>query len=81
MRIDCDQDAVWLRVEQTGGAACHTGRRSCFYRAVVMEAEHTCMSVRGIAKKGALTLTSRFTGIFQDNPEEQARFLNMVRGV
>ena len=35
IRIDCDQDAIWLRVEQTGGAACHTGRRSCFYRAVV----------------------------------------------
>jgi phosphoribosyl-AMP cyclohydrolase len=35
IRIDCDQDAVWLRVEQAGGAACHTGRRSCFYRAVV----------------------------------------------
>jgi phosphoribosyl-AMP cyclohydrolase len=35
MRLDCDQDAVWLRVEQTG-AACHTGRRSCFYRAVTM---------------------------------------------
>jgi phosphoribosyl-AMP cyclohydrolase len=35
MRIDCDQDAVWLRVGQDGGAACHTGRRSCFYRAVV----------------------------------------------
>jgi phosphoribosyl-AMP cyclohydrolase len=34
MRIDCDQDAVWLRVEQVGGAACHTGRKSCFYRAV-----------------------------------------------
>ena len=34
IRIDCDQDAVWLRVEQAGGAACHTGRRSCFYRAV-----------------------------------------------
>jgi phosphoribosyl-AMP cyclohydrolase len=34
MRIDCDQDAVWIRVEQHGGAACHTGRRSCFYRAV-----------------------------------------------
>ncbi len=31
-RVDCDQDAVWLRVEQVGGAACHTGRRSCFYR-------------------------------------------------
>ena len=34
MRVDCDQDAVWLRVEQTGPGACHTGRRSCFYRAV-----------------------------------------------
>ena len=33
MRMDCDQDAIWIRVEQTG-AACHTGRRSCFYRAV-----------------------------------------------
>ncbi|WP_424627202.1 GTP cyclohydrolase I FolE [Bradyrhizobium sp. SYSU BS000235] len=49
--------------------------------AVVMEAEHTCMSVRGIGKEGAKTLTSRFTGVFQDNPEEQARFLNMVRGI
>jgi phosphoribosyl-AMP cyclohydrolase len=34
MRVDCDQDAVWIRVEQSGGAACHTGRRSCFYRVV-----------------------------------------------
>jgi phosphoribosyl-AMP cyclohydrolase len=34
MRVDCDQDAILLRVEQAGGGACHTGRRSCFYRAV-----------------------------------------------
>jgi phosphoribosyl-AMP cyclohydrolase len=34
MRIDCDQDAVWIQVEQAGAGACHTGRRSCFYRAV-----------------------------------------------
>jgi phosphoribosyl-AMP cyclohydrolase len=34
MRVDCDQDAVWIKVEQAGGGACHTGRRSCFYRAV-----------------------------------------------
>ena len=33
MRMDCDQDAIWIRVEQSG-AACHTGRRSCFYRKV-----------------------------------------------
>lgn len=31
VRIDCDQDAVLLKVRQTG-AACHTGRKSCFYR-------------------------------------------------
>ena len=34
LRVDCDQDALWLKVEQAGPGACHTGRRSCFYRAV-----------------------------------------------
>jgi phosphoribosyl-AMP cyclohydrolase len=34
MRIDCDQDALWIKVEQAGPGACHTGRRSCFYRTV-----------------------------------------------
>jgi phosphoribosyl-AMP cyclohydrolase len=33
LRVDCDQDALWLKVEQAGEGACHTGRRSCFYRA------------------------------------------------
>jgi len=32
IRIDCDLDAVVLKVEQIGDAACHTGHRSCFYR-------------------------------------------------
>ena len=32
MYIDCDDDTVLLQVEQLGGAACHTGHRSCFYR-------------------------------------------------
>lgn len=32
IRLDCDDDAVLLKVEQLGGAACHTGYRSCFYR-------------------------------------------------
>ena len=48
--------------------------------AVMIEAEHTCMSVRGVAKHGAMTFTSRYTGMFRDNPAEQARFLSMVRG-
>jgi phosphoribosyl-AMP cyclohydrolase len=34
LRTDCDQDALWVKVEQHGSGACHTGRRSCFYRAV-----------------------------------------------
>lgn len=32
VRLDCDADAVLLRVRQAGGIACHTGRESCFYR-------------------------------------------------
>jgi phosphoribosyl-AMP cyclohydrolase len=32
--VDCDQDTVVYKVEQLGGAACHTGYRSCFYRKV-----------------------------------------------
>jgi len=32
LRLDCDADAVLLKVEQAGGIACHTGRESCFFR-------------------------------------------------
>jgi len=32
VRLDCDADAILLRVEQSGGIACHTGRESCFFR-------------------------------------------------
>ena len=38
-RTDCDQDVVWLKVEVEGaGVACHTGARSCFYRALPLGA-------------------------------------------
>lgn len=45
MRVDCDQDALWLKVEQVGAGACHTGRRSCFYRAVVRQAPDVPLSL------------------------------------
>lgn len=32
LRIDCDEDVILVKVEQTGGIACHTGRKSCFFQ-------------------------------------------------
>ena len=48
--------------------------------AVMIEAEHMCMSIRGIQKQGASTITSQFTGIFRDDPTEQVRFYTLLRG-
>lgn len=47
--------------------------------AVMIEAEHMCMSMRGVQKAGAMTLTTQFTGAFKDDPAEQVRFLTLVR--
>lgn len=47
LRVDCDQDAVWIKVAQEGLGACHTGRRSCFYR------------VAPLGQKGAVRLEFR----------------------
>ena len=46
----------------------------------MLEAEHTCMSMRGVEKPGSKTITSQFTGLFRDDPAEQARFIMLVRG-
>ena len=48
--------------------------------AVLIEAEHTCMSVRGVAKPGASTVTTRFLGTFRDSTEDQVRFVTLARG-
>ena len=48
--------------------------------AVMIEAEHMCMSMRGIQKQGASTVTTQFTGVFRDDPSEQARFYTLLRG-
>ena len=47
--------------------------------AVMLEAEHLCMSMRGVQKAGALTVTTQFTGVFKDDAAERERFLNLVR--
>ncbi len=47
--------------------------------AVMIEAEHLCMSMRGINKQGSATLTTRFTGVFAE-PAEQVRFMTLLRG-
>lgn len=47
--------------------------------AVMIEAEHFCMTMRGVRKPGATTVTMRFGGLFEDEPAEQAKFLALVR--
>ena len=70
MRTDCDQDAIWLMVETAGAeAACHTGRRSCFYRALSV----------GTAPRGALSL--RFVDAErQFDPETVYRHSGAAKG-
>ncbi|WP_319773097.1 GTP cyclohydrolase I FolE [Breoghania sp.] len=46
--------------------------------AIMMEAEHQCMSLRGVQKPGVATLTTRFTGVFRDDPTAQAHFMAMI---
>jgi GTP cyclohydrolase IA len=48
--------------------------------AVMIEAEHQCMTLRGVQKHGASTVTTQFTGIFRDDPAEQQRFVTLVKG-
>jgi GTP cyclohydrolase I len=47
--------------------------------AVLLEAEHMCMSIRGVRAHGALTVTQRFTGVFAEEKAEQDRFFQMIR--
>jgi GTP cyclohydrolase IA len=48
--------------------------------AVMLEAEHACMAMRGVRKQGASTVTTQFSGVFRDDPNEQTRFFNLLRG-
>lgn len=46
---------------------------------VVIEAEHMCMSMRGVQKQGSSTMTTQYRGVFRDDPAEQVRFFTMVK--
>ena len=49
--------------------------------AVLVDAAHQCMTTRGLHHRHVSTITTQFTGVFRDDPAEQARFLTMVRGL
>jgi GTP cyclohydrolase I len=66
-----------LTAQITGALERHLKPRGA---AVMIEAEHMCMSMRGVLKQGTMTVTNQFTGVFRDDPAEQARFLALVRG-
>jgi GTP cyclohydrolase I len=46
--------------------------------AIMIEARHECMTTRGIHKPGTTTVTSRFTGVFKDEPAQRGRFMQLV---
>ncbi len=48
--------------------------------AVMIEAEHQCMTLRGVRAHGTATVTTQFTGAFRDDAGEQTRFMALVRG-
>jgi GTP cyclohydrolase I len=48
--------------------------------AVMIEAEHTSMAMRGVRRQGASTVTTQFSGVFRDAPNEQTRLFNLLRG-
>ena len=46
----------------------------------MIEAEDSCMAMRGVRKAGASTVTTQLSGVFRDDPNEQTRFFNLLRG-
>jgi GTP cyclohydrolase I len=66
-----------LTAQIIGAIDRHLHPRGC---AVMLEAEHMCMSMRGVRKHGAETITTQFTGVFRDDPSEQVRFFTLLRG-
>jgi len=76
MRIDDDQDCVWLRVEIAGGASCHVGYRSCFYRKVPVGAARAPDSRCG---RGGHTLVERSPTPLPPGPDESGQRYSYAR--
>ena len=68
------QEAMSSQIVEAVDAALHT--RGV---AVMIEAEHMCMSMRGVKKHGVSTVTTQFSGIFRRDANEQVRFLTLLR--
>jgi GTP cyclohydrolase I len=68
------QEAMTSQIVHAVDAALHT--RGV---AVMLEAEHMCMSMRGVKKHGVSTVTTQFSGIFRQDSSEQVRFLALMR--
>ena len=49
--------------------------------ALMIEAEHTCVAMRGVRRMGASTVTTQFRGVFPDDPNERIRSFSLLRGV
>ena len=68
------QEAMSAQIVEAVDAALHT--RGV---AVMIEAEHMCMSMRGVKKHGVSTATTQFSGVFREDANEQVRFLTLLR--
>ncbi|WP_246731355.1 GTP cyclohydrolase I FolE [Methylocapsa sp. S129] len=68
------QEAMSAQIVEAVDAALHT--RGV---AVMIEAEHMCMSMRGVKKHGVSTVTTQFSGVFRQDANEQVRFLTLLR--
>jgi GTP cyclohydrolase IA len=47
--------------------------------AVLIEAEHMCMSMRGVQKHGSSTMTAQYRGVFETDASEQVKFFTLVK--
>ncbi len=65
-----------LTAQIVGAIEINLRPRGC---AVMIEAEHMCMSMRGVRKHGTSTVTTQFSGLFKGDPTEQMRFLTLIR--